>query len=569
MAFTSSESISAIQRPLFSLPAHPGVVGALERKGAVYTKLWVVDLILDLAGYLDTENLVDLIAVEPCVGDGAFLSRMIERLIRSCNRMGRPHNDCRPSLIAFELDPQSAKNAKELAIKVLEAHGVDCALAKELSSSWVRTGDYLVESLDVQADFVIGNPPYVRLEEIPDQTCDVYRNLYRTMRGRADIYIGFFEAALRQLRGDGVCAFICADRWMRNQYGSELRRLITSNFAVDAVVEMHHAVAFEDEVDAYPAITILRFGQQGKTTVASLGDLTQGAMAVERTKSFVQGMRNPDQVIVGGVQTAAVDCWFQGAEPWACSSPAQLKLLRRIESSFSPLEATARVGIGVASGSDRIFITKNPNIVESSRLLKLALAKDIRGGSMQWSGHFLIDPWNELGLVELDQFPRLKAYLDTNAEALKERHVGQNNLGGWFRTIDRVSHDLTHKPKLYIADIKERLEPVLDIGETYPHHNLYFVQSDVWDLEVLGALLMSSVGQFFLKSYAVKMRGGYLRFQAQYLRRIRIPDPASIPGGIAVQLREAFIRRDICSANRLALGLYGIEAQEMETALEY
>jgi adenine-specific DNA-methyltransferase len=50
---------------------------------------------------------------------------------------------------------------------------------------------------------------------------------------------------------------------------------------------------------------------------------------------------------------------------------------------------------------------------------------------------------------------------------------------------------------------------VLDNGETYPHHNLYFIQSDDWDLEVLGGLLMSTIGQFFVESYGVRMRGGY------------------------------------------------------------
>ena len=64
------------------------------------------------------------------------------------------------------------------------------------------------------------------------------------MRGRADLYVAFFEAALRQLREGGACAFICADRWMRNQYGAELRELVTSDFAVDVVIEMHNADAF-------------------------------------------------------------------------------------------------------------------------------------------------------------------------------------------------------------------------------------------------------------------------------------------------------------------------------------
>ena len=54
-----------------------------------------------------------------------------------------------------------------------------------------------------------------------------YRAGYRTMVGWTALYIALFEAALRQIKADTVCAFICADRWMLNQYGTELRRFIT------------------------------------------------------------------------------------------------------------------------------------------------------------------------------------------------------------------------------------------------------------------------------------------------------------------------------------------------------
>src|SRR6202042_2516798 len=114
-------------------------------------------------------------------------------------------------------------------------HDVDCSVAEELAAAWVRTGDYLFEASSLEADFVIGNPPYVRLEDIPEETAALYRETFSTMRGRADLYVAFFEAALCQLRTNGVCAFICADRWMRNQYGAELRELVTSAYSVDVV----------------------------------------------------------------------------------------------------------------------------------------------------------------------------------------------------------------------------------------------------------------------------------------------------------------------------------------------
>jgi adenine-specific DNA-methyltransferase len=241
--------------------------------------------------------------------------------------------------------------------------------------------------------------------------------------------------------------------------------------------------------------------------------------------------------------------------------------LRRLEDDFSPLESNAKVGIGVATGNDRIFITRDAHIVEPSRLLKLALVKDISSGTMKWSGHFLIDPWNREGLVALERFPKLRSYFEEHEQDLKKRHTAIKSLGGWYKTIDRVAHALTSKQKLYIADIKNVLDPVLDAGETYPHHNLYFIESEVWNLEVLGGLLMSSVGQFFVESYGVRMRGGYWRFQAQYLRRIRVPSPESISKLQSRELIKAFRARDSRHATNIALKVYGIEPHEMEKAL--
>lgn len=562
------QTLRGVQKPLLRLGTEPQPT-PIEPKGVVYTKPWAVDLILDLAGYSSSANLVDCIAVEPSAGDGAFLVPMIERLVDSCRRLGREVTHCRNSLIAYELDDGSVEQARLSAKKVLIRKGVEWSTAEDLVETWVRRGDYLVEAISFDADFVIGNPPYVRLEDIPDQTAMLYRNMYSTMRGRADLYIAFFEAALRQLRDGGTCAFICADRWMRNQYGAELREFVTSTFAVDVVIEMHSANPFREEVDAYPAITIVRRKAQGPVIVASAGAETENLGPEELSSALLRGRCDKVMILPSGVRAARVDTWFDGSSPWPCRTPEQLALLRRLESEFPSLETSARVGIGVATGNDSVFITRDASVAEPSRMLKLALAKDIREGELRWSGHYLIDPWTIDGLAELAEFPRLRAYLEEHAATLKERHVATKNHRSWYRTIDRVDHSLTERPKLYIADIRNSLEPVLDRGETYPHHNLYYVESKYWDLEVLGGLLLSSVGQFFVESYGVRMRGDYLRFQAQYLRRIRVPLPDTLTQQQRTDLQAAFRMRDKERATKVALNVFRISSRELENALGY
>ena len=217
-----------------------------------------------------------------------------------------------------------------------------------------------------------------------------------------------------------------------------------------------------------------------------------------------------------------------------------------------------RVGIGVASGVDEVYLTKDSSLVEADRLLPLLMTRDTNDGAADWSGTYLVNPWHDGRLVELAEYPRLRAYLESRASLVKGRHVARTNPERWFRTIDRVEPGLLECEKLVIPELKAFIQPVLDSGQTYPHHGLYFITSDQWDLEVLGGLLLSDIAELFVATYCVKMRGGCYRFQAQYLRRIRVPDSASLAKRDQVALRRAFRTRDRASASAVARRLYGI-----------
>ena len=172
----------------------------------------------------------------------------------------------------------------------------------------------------------------------------------------------------------------------------------------------------------------------------------------------------------------------------------------------------------------------------------------------------MVDPWDgdSGALVSLHDYPRLAAYFGLHEALLRRRNVAGRRPDQWYRTIDRVDHSLTSRAKLLLPDIKATIHPVLDDGNLYPHHNLYWVASDGWPIEVLGGLMLSRVAQMFVEAYAVKMRGGYLRFQAQYLRRIRVPRPDAITAAVKADLSRAFAERDIERATAAAATAYGI-----------
>ncbi len=559
-------------------------LGAVEspyvaEHGVVYTRPWVVDLVLDLAGYDPDENLVDSVAVEPSCGDGSFLVHMVRRLSSSCQRQGRPLQDCNRSIVAFDLSLDAVTTSRERVASTLVDCGWNADRSRDMARHWVQEANFLLDpQLDMVGlaggvDFVVGNPPYVRLEFMEPEIAETYRKRYKTMVGRADLYVGFFERALEMLGPGGTCAFICADRWMLNQYGSRLRKLITSgDFSVEAVVEMHGANAFQDEVLAYPAITTIRRAEnQGKVLVAKVDRTSKvpASKLIEIAQSIRRGRRAAEELQTEtlnsrGTGYAIVEDWFEGADPWPCISPERLKLLKRLEAEFSPLEdATTgtRVGIGLATGADKVFLTKVAGLVEEDRLLPMAMARDTMTGTLEWDGHYLINPWGADGsLVDLADYPRLQRYFGEHRAVLTERHVGKKNPSRWYKTIDKVNYALIRRPKLMIPDIKSVAHPVYEGGYYYPHHNLYHVTSEAWDLKVLGGILLSAVGQFFIECYAVRMSGGYLRFQAQYLRRIRVPRWDEVNEQQAEGLRQAFDNRDSRAATTIALELYDVDA---------
>ncbi|MEI7911305.1 MAG: Eco57I restriction-modification methylase domain-containing protein [Verrucomicrobiota bacterium] len=528
--------------------------------GVVYTKPWVVELVLDLADYMPERRLAEFVALEPSAGDGAFLGAMVRRLVESCEQHGIPLSRAGQAIQAFEINPEAAARAVEVVRLTLVSLNIPAATAVMLARQWIKVGDFLEASLCFPiADFVIGNPPYIRLEEIPARKAAMYRHCFSAMRGRADIYVAFFQAALLQLKPGGVCAYICADRWMLNEYGSALREFITTEgYSVRHVIEAHDVPAFETEVSAYPAVTIIARETQGAVTVSKALPGSECAASTELVRSITLARSSPV------LRVARFPDWFKGTEPWPCSSPEALKLLKHLEATCFPLECTTtrtRIGIGVATGADRVFITAEKPDIESDRILPLALASDLKEGRVKWSGHCLANPWNERGLVDLDAYPLFESFLRPHHELLSGRHTAKKDRAeNWHKTIDRVNLGLIKKHKLYIADIKERLLPALDLGKTYPQHNLYWITSETWDLRVLGALLMSAVGEFFIHSYGVRMRGGYLRFQAQYLRRIRVPDPNTISPKLAETLRQAFETQNFEIATRAAFEAYQINA---------
>lgn len=344
---------------------------------------------------------------------------------------------------------------------------------------------------------------------------------------------------------------------MKNRYGSLLRAFIGSEYHLDCYVDMVNTDAFHEDVSAYPAIFVIRRGGSGATRVAQRPSLDSTYLA-----GLASALRGEIAIHENVRELASI---IHGEEPWIVDSTDQIDIVRRLEAKFSPIEdAGCEIGIGVATGADRVFIAPLQELnVELDRKLPLVTTKDIQSGVVQWKGLGVINPFKDDGsLVELERYPLLKSYLDRHRDLIENRNCARRNPDQWYRTIDRIRPHLRNKPKLLIPDIKGKAHVVYEAGGLYPHHNLYYVISQEWDLHALQAVLLSNVTRLFISVYSTQMRGGYLRFQAQYLRRIRLPMWKSVSESVRSRLIAAAYSGDRKLCDEAVCDLYALTPEE-------
>jgi hypothetical protein len=503
----------------------------VEPVGAVFTKPEIVDLILDLAGYrYDGERLALNRLLEPSCGDGVFLKAVVTRLFQSeelhRGTVDWDSADLENAIRAVDLNAASVTAARSLVITTLVTCGCSPERAFEIANLWIVQSDFLLSAWDNSFDYVVGNPPYVRIEDLPRNVLEKYRSTFSTLSDRADLYIAFFERGLELLSPRGCLAFISANRFAKNMYGGALRKLIAERYHVRFYLNLEHTQPFLSDVSAYPAIVVIDKRRGEPTRAGTLADVEETTLSAARK----QALGRPGKVV------ERFNAWSVSGEPWLTTSRKEHDTLSSLSRRLPTLEESApdtKVGIGVATGADRVFILKerDPSI-EEDRQLPLLMAANVANDALTWSGRYVINPFIEGGsgsLVSLSDYPGLAAYLREHSDRLNKRHVAKARPQAWYRTIDRIWTDLVQRPKLVIPDIQSETVIGLDEGQYYPHHNLYWITSEAWPLRALKTLLRSKQVFQQVKAHSVQMRGGSVRFQAQTLRKIRIPFLADLP----------------------------------------
>lgn len=462
-----SDSYTAVAESASGIKAAKEIE-ALHRHCGIYTRVEVVQGILDGVGWTSRVDLSKCRLLEPAAGNGAFVVEAARRLVRSCvrHRVAVTLRTVGRCIRAYELHPREASETRRRVIEMLVSQGVNDRSAKACANAWVVNGDFLFAELPSGTfTHTVGNPPYVRWTRIPAKLKASYEARLPKELAGGDLFLPFLHRALEALRPKGRCGFICSDRWRFMAFAEEFRKKWIHRLRVISEDVIKASDAFEQDVYAYPTILIASLradhhprrvnDNSRKKTLRELGYIVKVGPALGHTPAFVLRTDESD------VEARLLRPWVDGSE------------------------------------------IKDGKIISRGR--RVIAMHDARGR-----------------LIQLKRLPRLKTRLARFRKQLRARSIVKKNGAPWYSTIDRVRASDWMRPKLLIPELAKVPRLAIDRSGRVPAHGVYAIFAPDDDVKKLYDKLRDGKLAKALKGIAPKINGGYVRCYRRFLLMVRV-----------------------------------------------
>ena len=626
-----------------------------ERKqlGEFYTPDEVIDYILDSVEYTPSKAIDSKEIIDPSCGSGGFLVRAARRLIaRHAVKFGKATpkeamdnkrwpevysklspKECEEIVLqvathihGFDINPfavsitemnllfqvidlyskaiKGNKSFKVPRFKVFETDSLEPPTAQtSISEFYGATGKSLAKDKEAtdelkkkKYDFVVGNPPYVRIQELDQKSRDLYSKNYPTARGNYDIYVPFIELGIKFLNKKAKFGYICSNQFFKRDYGRILRRFILSNSNVFRIVNFKDSGIFKDATN-YPAILLLSNDTPNQTEIISVRSPENDTL-----KEVSEGVASSN------ISRFGIDLRNLGDSEWILESSKDAK----IERSFSDakeLKGVADVISGVQTGADRLFLGKTDNDsddlfttvnfksesvkIEKNYAIRFLLGRQVKKWRVEYGNKVAVFPYikkdGRYSLLEESELkkvaPRLYDYLSKKKQELAHRlwygQTAEQLHGAWFsymyfksenfKTKLIVTPALINKPRFAFAE-----EDVLFALGTAG----VFGVAPKSDYHLILGVLNSKLINFYIKRQAPEKRGGYFQLNSKVLSKIPIKLPSNkkeelIAEKISAKVKEilktkkkdeeADTTKDEEEINDLVFDLYGTTPEERKT----
>ncbi len=388
----------------------------------------------------------------------------------------------------------------------------------------------LMFGFDQGFDIVIGNPPYVRHEDIKD-LAPILKNIYKyeCAASRADLYVFFYERSVKLLKPGGVLSFITSNKWFQARYGEPLRFFMTTHTQLVSIIDFGDEALFT--ALAYPTIVI--------ATRREAPVNPPPAIDIVRILNWSRALPLEIFPSVFARQSFELPQTYLQKNGWQLEPELQRKLLARVLAAGKSLGqyVGGHLHRGITTGLNDAFVidstTRQRLIVEDAKSIDLIepylRGRDIKRWRVDWADLYLIVfPY---GFHEnLKDYPAILKHLTNFEEGLKQRGQCTSSRNGnnegqhhWLELDNNPKEayltEFAH-PKIVFPDIALSPQFAWDADRHFILNTAYFIpRAEKWILAVLN----STTSAWFYSQISPKIQNGYFRFTAQYVSQIPMP----------------------------------------------
>ncbi|EFL6878303.1 class I SAM-dependent DNA methyltransferase [Campylobacter jejuni] len=379
-------------------------------------------------------------------------------------------------------------------------------------------------------DLIIGNPPYIRQEELKELKPHLAKN-YKVYKGTSDIYTYFYELGFNVLKENGILSFITSNKYTRAGYGEALREFLLKNVKVLEYTDLNGIKVFDS---ATVDTSILCFekskSKDNKFKYLALSNeiLKTCAYDIGLYKDYAEFSQNS-----------------LSKESFTFSDENTSALKAKIERIGTPLKEWYGLNInyGIKTGYNEAFIitTEKRNEIlanckdeaEKERTAKLIRkmlrGRDIKRYSYEWAGLWVIGTFPSLKL-DIEQYPALKQYLSQflpRIEQSGEKGCRKKTSNKWFETQDNIAYyEEFEKEKIVYPNMNKEFIAFFD-NEFFLLNQKCFILShqsnNKKELLYLTALLNSNVNFYYFKQIGAKLGASGYEMSKIFVEKLPIP----------------------------------------------
>lgn len=357
-------------------------------------------------------------------------------------------------------------------------------------------------------DCIIGNPPYVRQEDI-SKFKTFFLNHYKNYHGLADIYVYFYERALALLKESGYLGYITSSKFQYASYGVGLRELLARHLQLMVLVDYGDVQLFKGAV-TYPAILI------GKKSA------NPGSYSFAYGRANKQSGVIPEQVLSRG-QTVVSDKLT--SQPWVLVSGTADSIIAEMGAESSPLAAAVgRAQIGIKTSLNQAFVVQANaarSIIRMDKRAHEILKPYGRGRDLQkWmatsNGDFLICTRES---ITIGDYPSVQEHLAQFEKQLRSRYEVRRGDYEWWVIRQVANTEIYENPKIVYPDLCSKPRFALNLDGMFPNNTVFCIPSD--NRALLG-FLNSRMAWFWITHNCPSNRGGAYRLSNQFIDRMPI-----------------------------------------------